>query len=572
MLRFDHLTRRVLLGSTCLFAGLASGCGATELEGVGSQKADEPGRNRDGGTRSEPEPESGEPDAGDGEPEPDDAVDDDVEPEPQAPSIPIAPVDPAPVDPAPGPMVPEPEMEPEPAAEPTVEPDPPVVPDPPPAGVLWQFIETETEAYVHNLLGSEDRVAITSTVETYLDLVPWSPDGTELVQLVEGEAVFYDLGMTATVTGSFPAPGYDRVVGWIPGVGPLLAGTDAQPALIAMRPDGTQFPVSTEMPTGTPSVSPDGSEVVWSTVLPTTAVGDPTVFLSQHFSVMNGESGAAEVFLEHEGSPILDNRWSSDSRFLAFGIAGDPSGDGGIHVWQKGSAASVKVSPDGTSYSPLFQWSKDGTRLVFFVSTGEGNALYTVAMTDMGPAEPQLIGQGPDMAPAYWNGYGSLVYGDLDGAWLLPVNADGTHGEAMAFPSYATCGVAWLNESAFVHTGCTLGNPLLYGEVANGAVTTIDLNAAPPGRLLLSPDQRCLLEWSPETLQVGSADPMSYSPNVIDATGVVSYPSFAEGGQSLVYIALGVSIQHYTLEDCAPGERLQRVASGIVTDAVVLGQ
>jgi hypothetical protein len=265
---------------------------------------------------------------------------------------------------------------------------------------------------------------------------------------------------------------------------------------------------------------------------------------------------------------MIEHEWSIDRQWLAFGIAG---GDQSIFMWRPGTPTATGFSPDGTSFTPAFDWSADGTKLAMYLSNDSGGGLYLVTVSDAGVGAAQIIDAGSDVSPADWNGYGALSYGLPDAGWLLPVDDDGTPGTAIDFPGYSSCGVVWLNESQYFHTGCQAENGLTFGEVEGGAITTTELASAALGQLALSPDHSCLLEWSTDAIQVGAADATNYAPNLIKDGTVVSFPSFSEGGAGLVYIALGVSIQHYDLDGCTPAdEPLQRVASGIVTDSMLL--
>jgi hypothetical protein len=128
----------------------------------------------------------------------------------------------------------------------------------------------------------------------------------------------------------------------------------------------------------------------------------------------------------------------------------------------------------------------------------------------------------------------------------------------------------WLNESEFFHTGCQASNGLSFGQLAGGALTMTPVATA-LGQLALSADKSCLLEWSDAAIRVAAAEPDTYAPTTLDEGGVIWFPSFTATSSALVYVALGVSLQYYPLEACVPtGERLQRVASGIVTKTLLL--
>ncbi len=444
-------------------------------------------------------------------------------------------------------------------------------PDEPPTPILWQYIRTDTEAYVHNLLGDETRTPIMGPVDERLGVFPWSPDGSLLAQVVNGELFFFALEGEAFAESSYPALEYETVVGWIPGFGALVASADVAPArLAAISLDGTETVLADDLDSvaGLASISPDGTEVIWR-ALATSDAEDG--FVTMHSSIVNGEPSTPEVLTTHTSSPMLDAKWSSDGAWLAYGVAGPADGDGGIYLWQKGTPAPVRVSPEGTSYTPLFEWSKDGSKFAMYVGRESGSGLYSLGVSDAGPTTPTLIAADGDASPAEWNGFGALQYSGPDAGWYVPIGADGTPGAAISFPDYTYgCGVAWLNDSEFFHDGCQ-GTGLTYGQLSASAITTTQISPTSEMNVALSPDGSCLMEWSEPALRIGAADPTSYAPTSVADNSVVWFPSFTADGAQLVYVALGVSLQYVELDACTPvGEPLQRVASGIVESAMLV--
>jgi hypothetical protein len=463
----------------------------------------------------------------------------------------------------------------EPAEEPATpdEDEAPMEADEPSASILWQYVQTEEEgAYLHNLLGDDELLPITGQVVPQLDVVPWSPDGKQLAQVVDGEVVFYTLGETATISTSYAAPQYNAVLGWIANYGVLLSGVDGtDPLLVAMKPDGSEAILGTDDSTAAPitvSIAPDGSEVVWTSSPVSTEA--PTSFSTWHASFTNGEAGEPELLVEHTGSPMLDEKWSANANWMAYGISGPD--DGGIYFWQKGTTSTIKVSPDGTSYTPLYDWSRDGSRFQMYVNGEAGSGLYTVGLGESGPTEAHLIASDEDASPAEWTGYGSLTYGYNGVGWLQLLDGNAAPTQAISFPDYSNgCNVVWLDESSFFHPGCQTSSALTYGQVDAGEITIEDVRPSAVGSVTLSPDGKCLLEWSEDSIQIGIADPAAYTPNTIGERNVAWFPSFTADSSALVYVALGVSLQYVELDGCAPvGEPLQRVAAGMVASTALV--
>jgi WD40 repeat protein len=545
----------MLFGTFCLVAG----CGDSADDGVGTDTNEE---------RPEPEPETPlAADAGREEPEPTD-MDDDTPPEPAEPaaepSPPVPAEEPAPEGDPPTPV--EPDDVPAPVDSTPVEPVP-AEPDAPAEPALWHFLETDVSAYVHNLLGDETQTPITGFVDATAGLVPWSPEGTQLAQVVDGEVLFYALADMATVAARFPALEYAAVAGWIPGFGALLIGPNGTPqSLGAMKPDGTEIPLSSGAGPGGATISPDGGEVAWTM---SAAPGDGSQgYILGHCTFTDGEAGEPEELAAFMGSPALSMKWSPDGNWLAYGISA--ADEGGIYVWQKGTTTPIRVSPDGAGYNPLYGWSPDSSKFVLYVGAESGSGLYLVTTSATGPSPAQLIVGDEGVSPAEWTGDSALLYQAGTAGWLLPIGEDGAPGQAIEFPD-PTCGTVWRNESEFFHSECLTSNTLTFSTLTNGALTSTEVAPTTLGQLALSSDGSCLMEWSDAALRVGLADAATYTPNDVTNVGPVSFPSFAEGGSSLVYTALGVSIQYVDLESCVPaGEPLQRVASGIVANSLLV--
>jgi hypothetical protein len=440
--------------------------------------------------------------------------------------------------------------------------EPVVVPPPEPDVVnpsdpVWVFISTPSRSLI-NVNDPNQRFSDLSIFyEAQGGVAPWSSDG-RLLANVEGEMLrFYDL-RDGSLVSETPAGGVPQVLRWSGNEGVLIrSSSDDGQRTVYVTTTGSEMevvPPTTDLGLATHSASPDGTAFLYS------VAGGPEGYPFFFVDMSNPAMPGPETLLgTHPMSPALSHIWSSDSRWVAYGVSGAVSG---IYLWSPSSGQDpIQISPEGTSYTPLHAFSPNADGIASFVSGTDGSVLVHAAIGETVGTVTQLS-TAPDQSPAIWSPDGAfLSYSSEETGWLHPIGAGGAVGTRFELPEYNYgCRLAWTSASEFIYTSCTAALPeLRWGEVASD-VTTTPLGVGDSTAFAVG--GACLVAWNAETLQVGMAAMSPSLASVPSPIAPIERVSVDPAGAGVVWTVRGSLFYWQPLQDCTP------VGSPVLIDGV----
>jgi Tol biopolymer transport system component len=294
-----------------------------------------------------------------------------------------------------------------------------------------------------------------------------------------------------------------------------------------------------------PSLSPNGELLVYSA--PSEAGYD--VMRVQ----LDGAEHTTQPLSEAHATPATRPIWTADSHALAFHTTND---GGGIWLWTDASAAT-RVSPDAASDFQFYDFSPDGTWLLFQVESE-----IWIVPTDA-PSEPRRFGDG-NASPGVWSPDGRHVhFTDLSAASdetsgrISDVNPSGGAGPAAIVPDLVfTCPQAWTTEDRLVHRNCGSDPvPVYVTTVVEGAdasaVSTRILLDASFESIAVSPTGSCIANWSTKQLQLralaGEGPPFVVRENSL---GSIRNVRWSPDGTTLLWIEHLQGVYLTRIRDC----------------------
>jgi Tol biopolymer transport system component len=284
--------------------------------------------------------------------------------------------------------------------------------------IRGQGAATTETLMVANADGSEPRALASAAI---IESADWSPDGTRVAIVAADDREDPGALLVASISGSetareidLPVPSVYQVY-WRPPAGDeliLLAGSDIERAIYAVRPDGSGFrrisaPGTDTSYMGPFALSPDGGRLAF------TEGGDQV-----RIRILDLESGEAPYWggslpeftdsrsPEHWGFPVF----SPDGTRIAFGRYWDEAFNGAIatinHQVFVGSVAgngadAVPVSElhrSRSGHAPFgYSFSPDGTQVIIQLNDVEETWL-----ADSAGGAPQRLAWGAVMDPPNW--------------------------------------------------------------------------------------------------------------------------------------------------------------------------
>lgn len=359
-----------------------------------------------------------------------------------------------------------------------------------PPGPLWLFSRAD-EGRLLNVRNPSERIGgIEATISGPDSPTPWTRDGRYVAELRGSELSLIELAESATRLPVVEVPNHTTFLRWVSNTRLLLGGGTADgPLLSLVDVDGSVTPLADTVENAivvTHTASPDGSRLLYST--PSTTSG--SFFL---YVVSNDASPPIPQLLSELGpSPILSATWSRDSRWLAFGISGEP--DNGIYLWEAGSTTPPRrVSPTGYGYTPFISFNDDASLLSMFLNDSERSGSFVVA-TATGELTLELsefFDAPPYLSPSMWATPTGILY-ERDGGWYQDVSTSTS--SPIAVPGYMyNCPIAWLDETSFVYSRCADTGELSLARIANDALEVEPLTTRSFFYVRVLGDGRCLM-------------------------------------------------------------------------------
>lgn len=414
-----------------------------------------------------------------------------------------------------------------------------------PLGPLWLFSRAD-DGRLLNVRNPSERISgIEVTISSADSPTPWTRDGRYFAQLTGNELSIIELAESATRLPSVDLPNHTTFLRWVSNTRLLVGGGTADgPLLSLVDVDGTVTLVADTPLTATVvthTTAPDGSEFLYST--PAATSGRFSLFRVSS----DADASAPQLLAEYGPSPILSATWSRDSRWLAFGISGDP--DNGIYLWESGSATPPqRVSPAGYGYTPYIAFNEDASLLSMYLNDAERSGVFVVATAtgELTLELTQLNAGPPHLSPSMWATPTGILY-ERDGGWYQDVST--TTSSPIAVPGYTyNCPMAWLDDASFVYSRCADTGELVLARIVNDALEIETLTTRSFFYFRLLGGGRCLLGVDSDGMYFAdlssTRDPASLEfPNPIvlplaDASGV------AWAGSN--------TIHWIDLEDCLP--------------------
>jgi dipeptidyl aminopeptidase/acylaminoacyl peptidase len=213
--------------------------------------------------------------------------------------------------------------------------------------------------------------------------------------------------------------------------------------IYAMNADGSGVVRLTANPglDWSPSWSPDGSRIVWSSVQPGAA---------RQLYTMNADGSDVRQLTNQPGTPGFPH-WSPDGARIAYHVG---RGDGNWDIWVIGAdgTAPTRLTTAGSGQRP--RWSPDGQRILY-TSHHQGGTLNFAQITVMnadGSAPVILAGPELQARHADWSPDGRQIAfsiweqmnGGLQGMMRLAImNADGTGVRVLGLNTMGVNDIAW---------------------------------------------------------------------------------------------------------------------------------
>lgn len=421
---------------------------------------------------------------------------------------------------------------------------------------LWIYYATPTRAVVNVNDPSQRVTDLYGQVDTASSAAPWSADGKWLARENGDTLELYDLA-DGSLALEARVDGLSNVLRW---AGPdtvlvsaLELGVGSRVVAVTTTGDVTEIlPPLSEQGLASYSTSPDGRTFLYS-------LGGAADFPFYQLGLPDPDEPT--LVATHADAPALSFIWSNDSRWVAFGV---PSSQGGMYLWSVASGeAPERVSPEGTSYTPLHSFSPGGNAYIGYVGAADGSALVLTSLEESS-VDSEELSRAADQSPASWSPDGSfLTYSSGGSGWLHSVEPDGRAGDRVEIPTYDYgCALGWANSTEFLYEACADDDDdelrwASAGEPQAASVVPIE----PLGTLGFAGP--CLVQWSDAGhFEVGVLSRMLSLDSVNSPVTSVERVTLHPQGAGFAWVVNETSFYWQALEACVPVGRPRLIDVG----------
>lgn len=433
--------------------------------------------------------------------------------------------------------------------------DDPPDPDQPPEPPLWLATrEPPLLVNVHEPLDSVLEMELAWELDNARPVA--ADDGTQVVA-VDGTWAYLvaltDDGVVATRL-DLPSP---VVVGWTMGR-PLVI---SESVLYAIDDVSNPTPLAEvgQFYNGS-TFSPDGRSMLYSEYV-----------VEQGFDVLtlavDGSESAPALLGSAYSSPALSTQWSSDSRFVTYGISA--SEGGGIWLSEPGVSSDVTMAsaPDA-GYNPNYSISPDARHVLLH---GSGD-LRLVNLEN--PSAFDTLGA-TSLSPGVWSPDGRYVFYAEDNAGrLVPVSSDTVFGTPLEVDELGYgCDHLWLDARRMLHRECqTGGAPLQLFQLGTGntpTLTTSVLVEDAPSFIDVSPDGQCLASWASHEIRISPLDePANYTTLRRRAAPDMRHLTWAPDSSGVAWVDYPQGVYFQNISQCVPSGDPVRVVSEVTSQTI----